>query len=193
MKVGLFFGSFNPIHIGHLIIANSVVQLSDLQQVWFVVSPQNPFKRKSNLLHEFDRFDMVRLAITDNANLNVSDIEFNLPRPSYTATTLAALSDKYPKNTFKVIMGSDNLTHFHKWRNYKVILEEYGVVVYPRPGSPLKSQGFKDEYKNVQLVEAPLMEISATLIRRLIKEGKSIRYLVPNEVAQHIHFKKLYR
>lgn len=192
MEVGLFFGSFNPIHIGHLIIANTIVELSSLQQVWFIVSPQNPFKKKSNLLHEFDRFDMVRLAVDDNTNLNVSDIEFGLPKPSYTITTLAALREKHPKHTFKIIMGSDNLIHFHKWRNYKKILDEFGVIVYPRPGSKVDANKLGEEFKRVEFVEAPLMEISATLIRRLVKEGKSIKYLVPEEVANHIQFKKLY-
>lgn len=193
MNIGLFFGSFNPIHVGHLIIANTVVELSQLHQVWFVVSPHNPFKKKANLLHEFDRYDMVRHAITDNTNLNVSDIEFHLPKPSYTATTLAVLAEKHPKHNFKVIMGGDNLKHFHKWKNYKVILEQYGVIVYPRPGDKLSLQKLRPEYKDIEMVEAPLMEISATLIRRLIRDGKSIRYLVPDEVSDYIEYKKLYK
>lgn len=190
MEVGLFFGSFNPIHIGHLIIANVVLEFSGLEEVWFVVSPQNPFKKKRNLLHEFDRFDMVRLAIADNQKLRTTDIEFRLPKPSYTITTLAALSEKYPQHSFKILMGSDNLKYFHRWKNYQLILEEYGVLVYPRPGSSIETTNLT--HKNIVPVEAPFIQISATFIRKLIKEGRSIRYLVPQAVADRIRFKKFY-
>jgi nicotinate-nucleotide adenylyltransferase len=190
MKVGLFFGSFNPIHVGHLIIADTVLNNSDLNRIWFVVSPQNPFKTSSKLLHEFDRLDMVRAAINDNPNFHASDIEFSLPRPSYTATTLAYLSDKYKSYNFKVIIGEDNLENFKNWRNYEVILEQYGLYVYPRPkssGSDLKQN------EQVVLVEAPKMDISSTYIRKSVMEGKSVRYLVTDEVNDLIESRKYYQ
>ncbi len=193
MKVGLFFGSFNPIHIGHLIIANTIVELGALQQVWFIVTPQNPFKKRKSLAHEFDRYDMVQLAIGDNHNLHVSDVEFHLPKPSYTATTLTVLSEKYPNHTFRLIMGSDNLQHLHKWRNYQYILDNFGVIVYPRPNVSFELVKESPLFPYVEVVDAPLMEISATLIRRLIQEEKSIQYLVPDEVANYIRTKKLYQ
>lgn len=189
MKIGLFFGSFNPIHVGHLIIANTVAESTDVNQVWFVVSPHNPFKKSSSLLHEFDRLDMVRLAIADNPKLNVTDIEFHLPRPSYTVDTLTYLQEKYPQHQFRLIIGEDNLPTFNKWKNYKQILEYYGLFVYPRPGT------FKSElltHSNVQLVEAPMLDISATFIRNCIKNNRSIRYLVHEDVETMIRAKKFY-
>lgn len=190
MKVGLFFGSFNPIHVGHLIIANLVVDSEHVDQVWFVVSPQNPFKKKSeSLLHEFDRYDMVEAAIGDNYSLKATDIEFNMPKPSYTIDTLAYITDKNPGHQFKLIIGEDNLYHFPKWKNHKALLENYGLIVYPRPNakdSPLKGS------PNVQLIEAPLLDISATFIRKLIAEERSIKYLVPDGVIDLIRRRKLY-
>jgi len=189
MKIGLFFGSFNPIHIGHLTIANLLVEMTELDKVWFVVSPHNPFKKRSNLLHEFDRIDMVRLAIADNPNFDVTDVEFHMPRPSYTIDTLAYLSDKYPQHRFQPIIGGDNLKHFKKWKNHQQLLDNFGLIVYPRPDFEENLHNFE----NIQIVkDVPLMEISATLIRKLIREGKSIKYLVHDDVASLIHFKKLY-
>lgn len=190
MNIGLFFGSFNPIHIGHLIIANTVAEQKDIEQVWFVVSPLNPFKSSKNLLHEFDRIDMVELAIEGNFNLRASDIEFRMARPSYTIDTLTYLSEKHPKYNFKLIIGGDNLKSFHKWKNHKAILDHYGLIVYPRPQSI-----FPEEIKahpNVKMINAPLLDISATYIRKQIKEGKSIQYIVPQKVAEYIELKKLY-
>lgn len=190
MKVGLFFGSFNPIHVGHLILANAMVENAELDQVWFVVSPQNPFKRKNNLLHEFDRFSMVRQAIADNPKFNASDIEFQMPKPSYTSDTLAWLTDKYPQHQFVLIIGEDNLKNFHKWKNHKNILEHYGLLVYPRPNA-LKVDLLN--HPNVRLIDAPQVEISATFIRNAIKKDKSIKYLVPEEVEAFIKLKKFYK
>ena len=132
MIIGLFFGSFNPIHVGHMIIANVMVETTDIDRVWFVVSPQNPFKQRKTLLPEFDRLDMVREAIHDNYNLEVTDVEFHMPKPSYTVDTLAYLMDKHPEHEFRLIIGEDNLTHFHKWKNHEAILQ-HGLYVYPRP------------------------------------------------------------
>ncbi len=187
MQVGLFFGSFNPIHIGHLIIANTVMELSDLERVWFVVSPQNPFKKQAALLHEHDRFDMVRLAIGDNARFNASDIEFRLPRPSYTVDTLIYLAEKYPKHEFSLLIGMDNLHSFPKWKNHEQILENYRLLVYPRPGVPAEHPLLK--HPSVRLIESPLIDISATLIRNLVKNGRSIKYLVHPDVENHIKAK----
>jgi nicotinate-nucleotide adenylyltransferase len=190
MKIGLFFGSFNPIHMGHMIIANIMVESTDLDKVWFVISPQNPFKPAKGLLHEFDRYDMVRAAVYDNYKLEASDIEFNLTKPSYTIHTLVHLKEKHPNKDFKLIIGEDNLTNFAKWKNHERILEDYGLYVYPRPGmqpSELK------EHPNVKMVDAPLLDISATFIRNCIKKGQSIRYLVPDAVEEMIRGKNFYQ
>jgi len=189
MKIGLFFGSFNPIHIGHLIIANTMAHHADLEQVWFVVSPQNPFKKSKSLLHEFDRYDMVQMAIDDNPQFRVTDIEFKLPRPSYTIDTLTHLQEKYPQHTFRLIIGGDNLEQFKKWKNHDKILEYYGLYVYPRPGAEFNELL---QHPNTQLVTAPLMDISATFVRDCIRDGKSIRYLVTERVEEYILRKKFY-
>lgn len=189
MKIGLFFGSFNPIHIGHLIIANTIVDTTDLDEVWFVVSPHNPLKKSSTLLHEFDRYDLVRAAINDNLKFKVSDIEFHLPKPSYTIDTLIHIQEKYPKDQFALIIGEDNLDQFPKWKNYESILKYFSLYVYPRPhsnNSPLK------EHANVRMVESPLLDISATFIRQSIKKGFSIKYLVPERVEDMIRDKKYF-
>jgi nicotinate-nucleotide adenylyltransferase len=189
-KIGLFFGSFNPIHIGHMIIANIMAENTDLNKVWFVVSPQNPFKPSKGLLHEFDRYDMVKAAIADHYKLEASDVEFNLPKPSYTIHTLAYLTEKFPGKEFKVIIGEDNLENFTKWKNHEVILNQFGLYVYPRPhvtNSDLK------RHPHVKMIEAPLLDISATYIRNCIKGNKSIRYLVPEPVEQMIRLKDFYR
>ncbi|HAA13588.1 MAG TPA: nicotinic acid mononucleotide adenylyltransferase [Cytophagales bacterium] len=190
MKVGLYFGSFNPIHIGHLIIANTIVEATKLTEVWFVVSPQNPFKPRKSLLHEFDRLDLVRLAIGDNYHLRASDIEFSLPKPSYTVDTLAHLYDKYPQHQFSLIMGEDNLVHFHKWKNSGQILEHHDLIVYPRPG--IGEVGEMKNHPRVQYVKAPLLEISATYIRDQIKNGHSVQYLLPDAVVDRIRGSKFY-
>lgn len=190
MKIGLFFGSFNPIHMGHLIIANVMAENADLNKVWLVVSPQNPLKPSKGLLHEFDRYDMVKAAIADNYKLEVSDVEFHLPKPSYTIHTLAHLTEKHPGKEFKLILGEDNLENFTKWKNYEEILRHYGLYVYPRPNvtnSELK------RHSNVKMIDAPLLDISATYIRNCIRSNKSIRYLVPDVVEQMIRTKQFYK
>jgi nicotinate-nucleotide adenylyltransferase len=189
-KIGLFFGSFNPIHLGHLIIANVMAENTDLDKVWLVVSPQNPFKPSKGLLHEFDRYDMVKAAIADNYKLEASDIEFNLPKPSYTIHTLARLTEKHPTKEFKVILGEDNLENFTKWKNYQQILDQFGLYVYPRPNVTNSSLS---RHAQVKMVEAPLLDISATYIRSCIKNNKSIRYLVPEAVKNMIRSKNFYR
>jgi len=187
LKIGLFFGSLNPVHIGHLIIANVMQDRTDLDEVWFVVSPQNPFKKQKSLLHEFDRLKMLELAIADHFYFRASDVEFHMPRPSYTIDTLTYLSEKHPNHEFRLIVGGDNLTHFHKWKNFEVILAQYGLYVYPRPGDipDLK-------HSNIQYVSAPLMDISATFIRESVKNGNSVRYLLPQTVEDYIRDKKLF-
>lgn len=189
MKIGLFFGSFNPIHIGHVIIGNIMAEQTDLDQVWFVVTPQNPFKKNKNLLHEFDRLTMVERAIADNHKLKACDIEFQLPKPSYTIDTLTYIQEKYPKNEFILILGEDNLNSLSRWKNYEQILEHYGIYVYPRPNSKIDDL---PDYKNVSRVEAPLLDISATFIRNAIKKGQSIRYIVPDPVQKLIELKGYY-
>jgi nicotinate-nucleotide adenylyltransferase len=189
-KIGLFFGSFNPIHLGHLIIANVMAENADLSKVWLVVSPQNPLKPSKGLLHEFDRYDMVKAAIADNYKLEASDIEFNLPKPSYTIHTLAHLTEKHPTKEFKVILGEDNLENFTKWKNHEQILDQFGLYVYPRP-HVIDTE--LSRHANVKMVDAPLLDISATYIRNCIKNNKSIRYLVPESVENMIRSKNFYR
>jgi nicotinate-nucleotide adenylyltransferase len=190
VKIGLFFGSFNPIHIGHMIIANIMAENTDLKKVWFVVTPQNPLKPSKGLLHEFDRYDMVKAAIADNYKLEVSDVEFNLPKPNYTVYTLAHLREKNPSKEFRLIIGEDNLENFTKWKNHEAILDQYGLYVYPRPG--VTNTDLK-RHANVTMVEAPLLDISATYVRNCIKNNKSIRYLVPEPVEQMIRQKGFYK
>ncbi|GMQ26248.1 nicotinate (nicotinamide) nucleotide adenylyltransferase [Algoriphagus sp. oki45] len=187
MKIGLYFGSFNPIHIGHLIIANTLYDRTDLDEVWFVVSPQNPFKKQQSLVHEFDRLRMVELAIEDHFHFRACDVEFRMPKPSYTIDTLTYLSEQHPQHQFVLFLGSDNLTHFKKWKNYQVILEQYEVLVYPRPGDLVSF-----DHPKVKTIEAPLLDISATFIRKSIQEGFSVKYLLPEKVEEYILAKKLY-
>ena len=189
-KIGLFFGSFNPIHIGHLVIANVMAENTDLAKVWLIVSPQNPLKPSKGLLHEFDRYDLVKAAIADNYKLEVSDIEFHLPKPSYTIHTLARLRELHPDKEFKVIVGEDNLENFAKWKNYQQILDQFGLYLYPRPN--VTNSDFK-RHPNVKLIDAPLLDISATFIRNCIKNNKSIRYLVPETVETMIRVKNFYQ
>lgn len=191
MNVGLFFGSFNPIHVGHLIIAQAVLENAAVEEIWFIVSPQNPFKRNKSLLHEFDRYDMVKQAIENNDRFKVSDVEFSMPKPSYTIDTLVYLKEKHPNTNFKLIIGGDNLTIFPKWKNSEKIISEFGLIVYPRPGASDDSKLL--EHHNIQSIEAPLLDISATFVRKCIRENKSIRYLVPEKAAQYIYDRKLYQ
>lgn len=187
--IGLFFGSFNPIHVGHMIIANIMVETTDLDKVWFVVSPQNPFKHSKGLLHEFDRYDMVKAAVADNYKLDVTDIEFHLPKPSYTIHTLLHLTERHSSKNFRVIMGGDNLESFTRWKSYRQILEDYGLYIYPRPGMQLSELS---SHPSVKTVEAPLLNISATFIRECIRKGHSVRYLVPDPVEEMIRIKQFY-
>lgn len=189
-QIGLFFGSFNPVHIGHLIIANHMVEFANLHQVWLVVSPHNPLKPRQTLARDHDRLHLVQLATDDNPRLKASQVEFGLPRPSYTVDTLAYLTEKYPDHHFHLIMGSDNLVTLDKWKNFEVLLERYRLLVYRRPGVPPTRF---DDHPNVQFVTAPLMEISSTFIRSSIRAGKSIRYLVPEPVFRYLDTSTLYR
>jgi len=183
MKIGLFFGSFNPIHIGHMVIANYFCEFSDLNKVWFVISPHNPFKEKSTLLADHHRLQLVKAAIGDYNKFKASDIEFKLPQPSYTINTLTYLQEKHPKYKFALIMGSDNLKSFHKWKNYEQILNNHELYVYPRPG---EDGGELIKHPNVRTVNAPLMEISATFLRQALKEKKDIRYMIPEGAFNYI-------
>ncbi len=192
MNIGLFFGSFNPIHLGHLIIANVVREQTSLQQVWFVVSPQNPFKKAKSLLNEYDRLRMVELAVEDNYNLRACNIEFSMPKPSYTADTLAYLSEQHPTHNFHLILGSDNLTHFHRWKNYPAIINHHVLYVYPRPDVSSSIAEAISAHANLRFVDAPLLNISATFIRNLVQQDRSVKYLVTDAVADYIRDKKLY-
>jgi nicotinate-nucleotide adenylyltransferase len=189
MKIGLFFGSFNPIHIGHLIVANVMATTTDLDQVWFVVSPQNPFKKNNSLLHEFDRLTMVEKAIADNAKFKATDIEFSMPKPSFTIDTLIRIQEKYPQHEFKLIIGGDNLAQFPNWKNHDKILEYFGLYVYPRPNA---AKSDLENHPNVKLVNAPSLDISATFIRECLKNNQSIKYMVPEVVEDYILWKKFY-
>ena len=189
MNIGLFFGSFNPVHMGHMVIARSMVELIPLDRVWFVVSPQNPFKQRANLAHEQDRYDLIEAAVYDSYELSVTDIEFSMPKPSYTVDTLAYIDEKYPNHKFSLILGEDNLKSFHRWKNYQVILDNYEIYIYPRPGG---SDEKWRETSNICFVDAPMIDISATIIRKLIREGKSLKYMVPESVEGLIRDKKLY-
>jgi nicotinate-nucleotide adenylyltransferase len=189
MKVGLYFGSFNPVHIGHLIIANHVANNTDLKQVWFVVSPQNPLKNSSSLLNEYHRLHMIKSAIDGENKLRASSVEFKLPKPSYTVDTLAYLKEKHPEHQFSLIMGSDGFQNLDKWKNYNVILKNHIIYIYKRPGFEIKT----DWGGNIILLTAPLLEISSTRIRELVKEKKSIRFLVPDRVMEEIESNSYYR
>lgn len=189
-KIGLFFGSFNPVHIGHMIIANYMAIHTDLDKVWMVVSPHNPLKEKKSLARDRDRLHLVRLAIGDNLLLRASDIEFGLPKPSYTIDTLTYLREKHPDKTFVLIMGGDNLGSLPKWKNYDVILRDYEVYVYKRPSYDL---GELQVHANVRLFDAPLMQISSSYIRNCIKNGQSVEYLVPDNVLEYLTTSSLYR
>lgn len=188
--VGLFFGSFNPIHIGHLIIAQYMADFSDLSEVWLVVSPHNPLKNKKSLANAYDRLEMARLATESSEQLKVSDIEFNLPQPSYTIDTLTYLSEKYPKKKFAIIMGADNLSSIKKWKNYETLLQNYPIYVYPRPGSAISEW---EKHPQIHITDTPLMELSSTFIRKAIKDGRNINYFTPDTVMDFIEKKQLYK
>jgi nicotinate-nucleotide adenylyltransferase len=191
MKIGLFFGSFNPVHVGHLIIANYLVEQSDLTELWLVVSPHNPFKERNTLADDYDRFDMVAKSVEDHPKLRASNVEFDLPKPSYTIDTLTYLTEEYPDTEFVLIMGGDNLGSLHKWKNYEQILKNYSIYVYKRPEYDL---GDLVSHPNIKIFgEAPLIEISSTFIRQLIREGKSIRYWVTEETRDIIESSGLYK
>jgi len=191
-KIGLYFGTFNPIHIGHLAIANHMVEFSDLDEIWMVVTPHNPHKKKNSLLPDYQRFDMVYQATEEFDNIKPSDIEFNLPQPNYTTNTLAYLEEKYPDYHFALIMGEDNLNTLHKWKNYEIILERFEIFVYPRITSTTIQNEFINHPKITQM-KAPIMEVSSTFIRNAIKDGKRITPLLPNKVWKYIDEMNFYR
>lgn len=191
-KIGLFFGTFNPIHIGHLAIANHMAEHSDLDQVWLVVTPHNPHKKKRSLLEDHHRLAMVRIAVEPYPKLRASDIEFGLPQPNYTVKTLAHLEEKYPDHQFALIMGEDNLKSFTKWKNYDVIAKRHELYVYPRISEGVIDPGWANHPK-VTRVEAPIMEISATFIRKGIEAGKNIRPLLPQDVWIYLDEMNFYR
>lgn len=190
-KVGLFFGSFNPIHIGHLVIAEYMAEFTPMEQVWFVVSPRNPLKKKETLLNESHRIRMVRLAIEYDTRFKASSIEFDMPRPSYTINTLAYLSEKYPKIEFSLILGLDNVATLPKWKNYEALLKNYKIYVYPRIYSSDKPSLLR--HPSIVLTEAPIVELSSTFIRKAISEGKSIMHMVPPQVGDYIKEMHFYR
>lgn len=188
-NIGLFFGSFNPIHMGHLVIASSMLAHTDMDEVWFVVSPQNPLKERRTLLPDRQRLDMVRRAIEDEPRMRACDAEFDLPKPSYTVLTLAHLGEKYRDKKFSLIMGSDNLDTFDRWRNYDYILDHYDIFVYPRPDH---DGGRFANHPHVHMVNTPMMDISSTYIREMLRQKKDIRFLVPDLVYQYIQSMHFY-
>jgi nicotinate-nucleotide adenylyltransferase len=197
MKIGLYFGTFNPIHIGHLIIANHMAEHADLDQIWMVVTPHNPLKKKDTLLKDAIRLELVYLATENYPKIKPSDIEFKLPQPSYTVNTLAYIQEKYPNNEFSLIMGEDNLKSFHKWKNYEVILQNHDIYVYPRlDAKNTLAEVKKDTLENhskIHFIDAPVVEISATFIREAIKKNINIQPLLPIKVWEYIDHNNLYR
>jgi nicotinate-nucleotide adenylyltransferase len=189
MNIGLYFGSFNPVHVGHLIIASYIASTTNLNQVWFIVSPQNPFKASASLLNEYHRLHMLNIAIEGEQKLKSSTVEFKLPKPSYTVDTLAYLTEKYPSHTFSIIMGSDGFKNLDKWKNYETLIKNHSFYIYPRPGFEI-TETFDAKITHVS---APLLEISSTHIRKLVKEKKSIRFLVPDAVKEEIEKNGYYR
>ncbi|MBA6152101.1 nicotinate (nicotinamide) nucleotide adenylyltransferase [Gelidibacter maritimus] len=192
MKIGLYFGTFNPIHIGHLIIANHMAEHSNLDQVWFVVTPQSPFKVKASLLDNHDRFEMVYRATADYPKLRANDIEFGMPQPNYTINTLTYLLEKFPMHEFALIMGEDNLKSLHKWKNYELILANHHIYVYPRISEGKVETQF-DEHPKIHRVEAPIMELSSTFIRKSIKANKNVKPMLPEHVWEYVDEMNFYR
>ena len=190
VKVGLFFGSFNPVHSGHLIIANYICETTDLDKVWLVVSPQNPFKEKQSLLNEYDRLHLIKLAIEGNNNLRASDIEFKLPKPSYTIDTLTHLKEKYPEHKFSLIMGGDNLVSLPRWKNYELIVKNHDIYVYRRKDA--ETNPFPD-LKSIHFLDVPMLDISATFIRENIQQGHSMQYFLPDKVWEYVRDYNLYK
>jgi len=189
MKIGLFFGSFNPMHVGHKVIASYLAEFSDLEKVMFVVSPQNPFKEKKSLLDQNHRLQIIRNEVDDNNKLDVTDIEFKMPTPSYTIDTLVRLKENHPENEYAIIIGADNLQNFHKWKNYEQILEDYSIYVYPRPGFEINGS-----HKNIHIVNGvPQMEISASFIRNSIKDRKDVSYLMPEKAWKYTDEMNFYK
>ena len=204
MKIGLYFGTYNPVHVGHLVIANYMAEYTGLDQVWLIVSPQNPLKEKSSLLADYHRLALVKIAIDDNPKLRASDIEFKLPKPSYTATTLAYLKEKHPEHEFALIMGEDNLRTLHKWQNHEIILKNHKIYVYPRvlttqeeaEITTINAQIGNDFAQNSNVVlcdDAPVMKVSASFIRQAIKDNKDVRYLLTEPVHKYIDEMNFYR
>lgn len=191
-KVGLYFGTFNPIHVGHLIIANHIAEFSDLDEVWMVVTPHNPHKKKSSLLDDHHRYQMVFEATKDYPKLKPSNVEFKLPQPNYTVKTLAYLQEQSPDMEFALIMGEDNLKSLHKWKNYEVILENYNIYVYPRKSEGVVETQFTNHPK-IHRIDAPVMEISSTFIRKAIPKGKNIRPLLPEAVWKYLDEMNFYK
>lgn len=192
MKIGLYFGTFNPIHVGHLAIANHMAEHSDLDKIWMVITPHNPFKKKSSLLDNHHRYQMVQRALEEYDKIQASTIEFDLPQPNYTVNTLTYLQEKYPAHEFCLIMGEDNLKSFHKWKNYEIILENHELYVYPRISEGVIETRF-DNHPKIHKVAAPIMEISSTAIRNGIKNRKNIRPLLPAEVYQYLDEMSFYK
>ena len=192
MKVGLYFGTFNPIHVGHIIIANHLVEYSDLDEVWMVVTPHNPHKKKSSLLANHHRFELVYLALQKYTKIKPSDIEFKLPQPNYTVNTLAHINEKYPQHEFSLIMGEDNLKSFHKWKNYDIILENHTIYCYPRISNGEIKSKFENHPK-IHKIDAPIIEISATLIRQGIKNNKNVAPMLSVETWKYIDEMNFYR
>ncbi|MEZ0129038.1 nicotinate (nicotinamide) nucleotide adenylyltransferase [Flavobacterium sp. LBUM151] len=192
MKIGLYFGTYNPIHVGHMIIANHMAEFADLDQIWMVVTPHNPLKKKATLLDDHQRLQMVFLATEDYPKIKPSDIEFKLHQPNYTVNTLVHLQEKYPTHEFSLIMGEDNLKTLHKWKNYEVILEHYDIYVYPRISEEPENTELKSHLK-VHVIDAPIVEISSTFIRNSIKEGKNIQPLLPPKVWEYIDHNNFYK
>jgi len=191
MKIGLYFGSFNPVHIGHVAIAQYMVEYTNMEELWFVVSPQNPLKERKNLLDDYQRLEMVVRAIEPYSNMRASSVEFNMPKPSYTINTLAYLHDKYPQHEFVLIMGGDNIASLTKWKNYEYLLQEYNIYVYSRPNIEIPKEFLN--HPSITYVIAPLMELSSSFIRKSIKEGKNIRAFMPESAWQYLDEMNFYK